>query len=105
MVTGAGARGKGSRDGWTGRLGLTCTHFYWFVSVWLCRVLVAAWALHVGLLYLWCVGASLPLIGGLLFLRSRGSVVAVRSVACPAACELFLPQGSNPCPLCWQADS
>ena len=72
MVTGAGAGGKGSRDGWTGRLGLTCTHFYWFVSVWLCRVLVAAWGLHVGLLCLWRVGASLPRIWGASLLAEQG---------------------------------
>ena len=42
--------------------------------------------------------------------RHRGSWradsgVAVRGLRCPAACGIFLEEGSNPCPLHCQADS
>ena len=33
------------------------------------------------------------------------SVVVAHWLSCPAAREIFLDQGSNPCPLHWQADS
>ena len=38
-------------------------------------------------------------------LQSTGSVVVVHGLSCPAACGIFPDQGSNPCPLRWQADS
>ena len=31
-----------------------------------------------------------------------GSVVVAHRLSCPAACEVFLQQGLNPCPLHWQ---
>ena len=34
-----------------------------------------------------------------------GSVVLARGLSCPMTCRIFLDQGSNPCPLHWQADS
>ena len=34
-----------------------------------------------------------------------GSVVVAHGLHCPRACGIFLDQGSNPCPLHWQADS
>ena len=34
-----------------------------------------------------------------------GSVVVVHGLSCPAACRIFPDQGSNLCPLHWQADS
>ena len=37
--------------------------------------------------------------------RHAGSVVVVHGLSCSAACGIFLDQGSNPCPLHWQADS
>ena len=37
--------------------------------------------------------------------ESPGSVVAVYGLCCSAACGIFPDQGSNPCPLHWQADS
>ena len=56
---------------------------------------------------LWCAGLSLsrPLL-----LRSTGSrrtvsVVEAHGPSCSAACGIFPDQGSNPCPLHWQADS
>ena len=54
-----------------------------------------------------CAGFSL---WWLLLLRSTGSrhagsVVVARRLSCSAACGIFPDQGSNPCPLHWQADS
>ena len=37
--------------------------------------------------------------------RQAGSVVVVQGLSCSVACEIFLDQGSNQCPLYWQADS
>ena len=34
-----------------------------------------------------------------------GSIVSVCGLRCPAACEIFLDQGSNLCPLHWLVDS
>ena len=55
----------------------------------------------------WGTGLSLsrPLL-----LRSTGSthtssVVVAHGPSCSAACGMFPDQGSNPCPLHWQADS
>ena len=70
-----------------------------------------------------CVGSSLLRTGfslvvesggfslsWLLLLRSTGSrrsgsVVVAHGLSRSAACGIFLDQGSNPCPLHWQADS
>ena len=38
-------------------------------------------------------------------LQGTGSVVVVYGLSCPVACGIFADQGSNPCPLHWQADS
>ena len=38
-------------------------------------------------------------------LSSAGSVVMAHRLSCSEACGIFLDQGSNPCPLHWQADS
>ena len=37
--------------------------------------------------------------------RHRSSLGVVHVLSCPEACGIFLNQGSNPCPLYWQADS
>ena len=37
--------------------------------------------------------------------RHAGSVVVAHGPSCSAACGIFPKQGSNPCPLHWQADS
>ena len=37
--------------------------------------------------------------------RRAGSVVVAHGPSCSAACGIFPDQGSNPCPLRWQADS
>ena len=68
-----------------------------------------------GFLQLWQVGATLhpgaraSHCRGLL-LRSTGSsragsVIVAHGPSCSAACGVFPDQGSNPCPLHWQADS
>ena len=44
-----------------------------------------------------CFGASAP--------GRVGSVAVVHRLSWPAACGIFLDQGSNPCPLHWQVDS
>ena len=56
---------------------------------------------------LWHVGFS---VRWLLLLWSTGSwhvgsVVVAHRLSCSAACEIFPDQGSNLCPLHWQADS
>ena len=38
-------------------------------------------------------------------LESAGSVVVAHGLSCSEACGIFPDQGSNPCPLHWQADS
>ena len=38
-------------------------------------------------------------------LQSAGSVVVAHGLSCSMACGIFPEEGSNPCPLHWQADS
>ena len=54
-----------------------------------------------------CVGLSLsqPLLLQRTSSRCAGSVVVAHGPSCSAACGIFPDQGSNPCPLHWQADS
>ena len=42
---------------------------------------------------------------GLQQMWCAGSVVWAHGLSCSAACGIFPDQGSNPCPLHWQADS
>ena len=63
-------------------------------------LLIAAASLVEGGLY--SMLASVVTVCGL---RSEGSVVVTHGLSCPAACVIFLDQGSNLCPLHWQADS
>ena len=37
--------------------------------------------------------------------RRAGSVIVAHGPSCSVACGIFSDQGSNPCPLRWQADS
>ena len=55
----------------------------------------------------WCTGLllSLPLLLRSTGSRHAGSVVVAHGPSCSAACDFFPDQGSNPCPLHWQADS
>ena len=64
------------------------------IYFWLCWVFVAACGLSL-------VVAS----AGYSLLRCAGSVVVAHGLSCSAACGIFPDQGSNPCPLHWQADS
>ena len=54
-----------------------------------------------------CAGLSLlrPLLLRSTGSRRSGSVVVAHGLSCSAACGTFPDQGSNPCPLHWQADS
>ena len=54
-----------------------------------------------------CTGLSLsrPLLLWSTGSRRAGSVVVAHGPSCSAACGIFPNQGSNPCPLHWQADS
>ena len=54
-----------------------------------------------------CAGVSLswPLLLWSTGSRRAGSVVVAHGPSCSTACGIFLDQGSNPCPLHWQADS
>ena len=54
-----------------------------------------------------CAGLSLsrPLLLWSTGSRRAGSVVVAHGPSCSAACGIFPDQGSNPCPLRWQADS
>ena len=54
-----------------------------------------------------CAGLSLsrPLLLRSTGSRHTGSVVVAHGPSCSASCGIFPDQGSNPCPLHWQADS
>ena len=54
-----------------------------------------------------CAGLSLsrPLLLRSTSSRRAGSVVVAHGPGCSAGCGIFPDQGSNPCPLHWQADS
>ena len=55
----------------------------------------------------WCAGLSLswPLLLQSTGSRRAGSVVVAHGPSCSAACGILPDQGSNLCPLHWQADS
>ena len=81
--------------------------FFLLIYLWLCWVFVSVRGLSLvvasgGHSSLRCVGLSLsrPLL-----LWSTGSVIVAHGPSCYAACGIFPDQGSNPCPLHWQADS
>ena len=90
---------------------------YLFIYFWLCWVFVSVRGLSLvaasgGHSSSRCMGLSLsrPLLLGPLLLRSTGSrragsVVVEHRPSCSVACGIFPDQGSNPCPLHWQADS
>ena len=54
-----------------------------------------------------CAGLSLsrPLLLRSTGSRRAGSVIVAHGPSCSAACGILPGQGSNPCPLHWQADS
>ena len=85
---------------------------YLFIYFWLCWVFVSVRGLSPvvasgGHSSSRCAGLSLSRA---LLLRSTGSrragsVVVAHGPSCSVACGIFPDQGSNPCPLHWQADS
>ena len=86
--------------------------FYLFIYLWLCWVFVSVWGLSLvaasgGHSSSRCAGLSLsrPLLLQGTGSRRAGSVVVAHGLSCSAACGIFPDQGSNPCPLHWQADS
>ena len=85
---------------------------YLFIYFWLCWVFVSVRGLSPvaasgGHSSSRCAGLSLPRSLPLQSTGSRraGSVVVAHGLSCSVACGIFPDQGSNPCPLHWQADS
>ena len=83
-----------------------------FIYLWLCWVFVSVRGLspvaaNGGHSSSRCAGLSLsrPLLLRSTGSRRAGSVVVAHGPSCLAACAIFPDQGSNPCPLHWQADS
>ena len=87
-------------------------NIYLFIYLWLCWVFVSVRGLSScgkwGPLF---IAVRRPLtIAASLLLRSTGSrcagsAIVAHGPSCSAACGIFPDQGSNPCPLHWQADS
>ena len=87
-------------------------YLFIFIYLWLCWVFISVWGLPLvatsgGHSSSWCAGLSLswPLLLRSTDSRRAGSVIVAHGPSCSAACEIFPDQGSNPCPLHWQADS
>ena len=85
--------------------------FYLFIYFWLCWVFVSVRGLSLvvasgGHSSSRCTGLSLsrPLLWST-GSRRAGSVVVAHGPSCSAACGIYPDQGSNLCPLHWQADS
>ena len=85
---------------------------YLFLYLWLCWVFVSVQGLSPvvasgGHSSSRCAGLSpsRPLLLRSTGSRRAGSIIAAHGPSCPTACGIFPDQGSNPCPLHWQADS
>ena len=85
---------------------------YLFIYLWLCWVFVSVRGLPLvaasgGHSSSRCTGLSLswPLLLRSTGSRCAGSAVVAHGSSCSAARGIFPDQGSNPCPLHWQADS
>ena len=83
-----------------------------YIYFWLCWVFVSVRGLSLvaasgGHSSSQCVGLSLswPLLLRSTSSRRAGSVVVAHGPSCSVTCGIFPDQGSNPCPLHWQADS
>ena len=88
------------------------TIFFFLIYLWLCWVFVSVRGLSLvvasgGHCSSRCAGLSLsrPLLLRSTGSRRAGSVVVAHRLSCSVACGIFPDQGSNPCPLHWQADS
>ena len=80
---------------------------------------VLHWLLIAWLLLLWSTGSRCMCFSSCILqalghiglevaahgLWRTGSIVAAHGLTCPMVCGIFPDQGSNPCPLHWQADS
>ena len=84
---------------------------YLFIYFWLCWVFISVLGLSLvaasgGHSSSQCAGLSLsrPVLLRSTGSRRAGSVVVAHGPSCSAACGIFPDQGSNPCPLHWQAD-
>ena len=93
---------------------LWCLFFFFncFIFFWLCWVFVSVWGLSPvaasgGHSSSRCVGLPLsrPLLLWSTGSRHAGSVVVAHGPSRSEACGILPDQGSNPCPLHWQADS
>ena len=87
-------------------------YLFIYFNFWLCWVFVSVRGLSLveasgGHSSSRCAGLSLsqPLLLRSTGSRRTGSVVVAHGPSCSAACGIFPDQGSNPCPLHWQADS
>ena len=85
---------------------------YLFIYLWLCWVFVSVRrpspvVASRGHSSSRCAGLSpsWPLLLRSTGSRHAGSVIVAHGPSCSAACGIFPDQGSNPCPLHWQADS
>ena len=85
---------------------------YVFIYLWLCWVFISVRGLSLvaasgGHSSSRCTGLSLlqPLLLRSTSSRRAGSVIVAHRPSCSAACGILPDQGSNPCPLHWQADS
>ena len=85
---------------------------YLFIYFWLCWVFVSVRGLSLGAASgghssSRCAGLSLsrPLLLRSTGSRRAGSAIMAHGPSCSVACGIFPDQGSNPCPLHWQADS
>ena len=83
-----------------------------YFYLWLCWVFISVRGLSLvaasgGHSSSQCVGLSLsrPLSVRSTGSRRAGSATVAHGPSCSAACGIFPDQGSNPCPLHWQADS
>ena len=85
---------------------------YLFIYLWLCWVFVSVQGLSLVVASgdhssSRCTGLSpsRPLLLQSTGSRRTGSVIVAHGPSCSMACGIFPDQGSNPCPLHWQADS
>ena len=85
---------------------------YVFIYLWLCWIFVSVRGLSLvavsgGHSSSRCAGLSLsrPLLLRSTGSRRAGSATVAHGPSCSAACGILPDQGSNPCPLHWQADS
>ena len=86
--------------------------YLFIIYLWLCWVFVSVRGLSLvmasgGHSSSRCAGLSLsrPLLLRSTSSRRAGSVLVAHGPSCSVACGIFPDQGSNPCPLHWQADS